>query len=267
MSHLPAVALLAAAVIAIPASAQPVLLRLTPPVGQVTRYRTVTRTWMQLPGMAQADTTQPTMTQSLFTTRTVTAMDGTSRVVTTVMDSSTRDMGPMNGMMPAGDMFRGITTTQHVDPLGRVSSTDVTAPAGANPMVAEAMRRRAGQRPIVLPEGRVGPGDTWTSSDTMDMGAAGGGAGGRVILDLTYKLDRVERQGATQLARITIAGAMHGDSAGVAGAAEGKMTGEIAFDVSAGRIARSTTETTMQVHSPDGSVVPMRSVTTTEVLP
>jgi hypothetical protein len=69
------------------------------------------------------------------------------------------------------------------------------------------------------------------------------------------------------VATITIAGVMHGDSAVVAAAAEGKMSGEVSFDVGGGRIARSTTETTMQVHSPDGSVVPMRSVTTTEALP
>jgi hypothetical protein len=263
------VAAVAAVLAAAPAAAQEaVLLRFTPPVGQVTHYKAVTQTWMQIPGMSSGDTTQPTMTQTLYSTRTVTAMDGQARVVTTVIDSSTRDMGPMSGMMPAGDMFRGITTTEHVDPLGRVLSFELTPPPGMNPMMAEAMRRRSARRQIAFPERRVAPGDTWSTSDTMAMGGGPGGTGGgHAVLDLTYKLDRVEQQGGAQLATLSLNGTVHGDSADASGGTSGTMTGEMVVDLGAARVMRASTRMTMQIRSPDGEVVPMRNESTTELIP
>lgn len=259
-----AVLLFAALVPTAPAAAQQaVRLRYQPPVGQVTRFRTFAQTWMQIPGMP-SDTTKPTVTRTMFETRTVTAADAGARVVTTVIDSSAQDMGPMTGMMPAGDLFKGITTTQHVDSLGEVRSSDVTAPPDANPMIANGMRRQAGQRQFLLPARAVRPGDTWTSSDTMDLGTGGGG---HAILDLTYKLERVERDGAARLATISLTGILHADSAGAVGAPDGRMSGTMSLELGTGRVAHSTTTMTLQVRSPDGGTVPMRTVSTTDALP
>jgi hypothetical protein len=254
---------LAATVVAVSAAAQqPVRLRFTPPVGQVTRYRIETLTWMQIPGMP-TDTAKPTLTRTMFQTRTVTAAQGDGRVVTTAIDSSVQDLGPMSGMMPAGDLFKGFTITQHVDSLGEVTSFDVSAPQGASPMIADALRRQAGQRPFRLPGPRVSAGDTWTSADTMDLGTSGS----RGYLDLTYKLDKVEQAGGARVATISMTGSMRSDSAAAAGAVQGQMTGTVVLDLGTSRVMHSTTTMAAQVRSPDGSLMPMRTVSTTDTLP
>jgi Family of unknown function (DUF6263) len=256
-------AVLLAAVPAAPAAAQQaVLLRYAPPVGQVTHYRSVTQTWMQIPGMP-SDTSRPTMTRTMYQTRTVTAVDAGARVVTTVTDSSVQDLGPMAGMLPAGDMFKGMTMTQHVDPLGVVRSFDVTAPPGADPRFTQAMRTRAAERAFAFPAQAVHPGETWTSADTMDAGPEGGN---RAILTFTYKLERVDRQGGSRLATISISGAVSAN-AGAPGAMEGRMSGTLVLDLTSGRITHSTSAMTAQVQSPDGGTMPMRTVSTTDVLP
>jgi hypothetical protein len=244
---------------------QAVLLRYAPPVGQVTHYRAVSQTWMQVPGMGSADTTQPAMTQTMYSTRTVTAMDGAARVVTSVVDSSKLEMG--GGMAPSGDMYRGMTTTQHVDNVGHVLSFELTPPPGTNPMIADAMRRRGGQRQFVLPERRVAPGATWTWSDTVAMSGAGGASGGHTILDLTYRLDKIERHGGARLATISATGQMHSDNAAAAGAMSGTVSEDLVFDLDAGRVTHETRTIRATVNSPQAGSIPMRSVTTTEALP
>ena len=262
MNRLTAAVALAATVASVPAAAQPVRLRFAPPVGQVSHYRTETQSWMRVPGMA-ADTTRPTLTRTMFQTRTVTAAEAGGRVVSTAIDSSVQDLGPMAGMMPGGDLFKGFTITQHLDSLGDVRAFDVTAPEGASPMIAAALRRQGGQRPFRLPERRVSPGDTWASSDTMDLGAAGG----RSFLDLTYKLDRVESQGGSRVAMISMTGKLRSDSAAASGAVAGEMTGTVVLDLGTSRLLRASTTMSAQVRSPNGEVMPMRTVSTTEALP
>jgi len=265
MIRLSAAVLIAAALFAAPAAAQQaVLLRYAPPAGQVSHYRTASQTWMQIPGMP-SDSTRPTMTRTLYQTRTVTAVEAGTRTVTTTVDSSVQDLGPMTGMMPGGDIFRGITITQRLDSLGDVSSADVTTPPDANPMIAQAMRSQASQRQFLLPARRVSPGDTWTSSDTMPLGEAQGG--GHAIIELTYTLVKVDRSGGSPLATISMTGAMSSDNPGAQGAPQGQMTGTMVFDLDAGRLAHSTTTMTAQVQSPDGGQMPVRTVSTTDLLP
>ncbi len=262
MNRLTAALALAATAAAVPAAAQPVRLRFAPPVGQVSHYRSETQSWMRVPGMA-TDTTRPTLTRTMFQTRTVTAAEAGGRVVTTAIDSSVQDLGPMAGMMPGGDVFKGFTITQHLDSLGEVRAFDVKAPEGANPMIAAALRRQAGQRPFRLPERRVSPGDTWTSADTMDLGAGGG----RSVLDLTYKLERIETRGGSRVATISMMGKLHGDSSAASGAVAGEMTGTLVLDLAASRVLRSSTSMSAELRSPSGEVMPMRTVSTTEALP
>ena len=257
-------ALLASGAIA-QAHAQAVLLRVTPPVGQVTHYRTLSQTWMQIPGMTSSDTTQPTVTQTMFTTRTVTGMDGTAHVVTLVVDSSQRQMPGMGGMGPGGDMLRGMITTQHVDSRGRVLSSVVTPPPGAPPMVAQAMQRSGARGTPAMPERAVSPGETWT--DTMSMPLGGGrGAQAATTFVMTYKLERVERRGGGRVAVVSMDGAVHTDSASAAGATVGTMTGEIAFDLDAGRVLRMLMDMSARVQTQQG-VLPVRAKTTMELQP
>ena len=268
MSKLPAAAaVIAATVFAVPGSAQQgVLLRFTPPVGQVTHYRNVNQTWMQIPGMSSGDTSVPTMTQTMYTTKTVTAASGSSRVVSTTVDSSARQMPGMEGMMPSGDMFRGMVTIQRIDPLGRVDSVSVTPPPGADPMVAEALQRGASSNrsSLPLPERALGVGDSWTDSLSLPLSAGMGGA--LTTFHLTYRLDRIERVGGARVAVISMTGAVGTVGAGAAGAATGTMSGQFRFDLDASRLISVTNDMTGEIQGPSGSM-PMRSHTVTEVLP
>jgi len=242
------------------AHAQSVLLRVTPPVGQATHYRSVTESWMQIPGMPAGDSTQPTMTQTMFTTRTVTRMEGAARIITTVVDSSRQDMAGMGGM--GGDMLRGMTTTQRVDPRGNVLSTDVTPPPGAPPEMAQAMRQggASARGAAVMPERAIQPGETWTDSMTIPVGA-----GQQTVFHVTYRLERVERQGGARIAIVSWQGTVRSDSAAVLGAG-GTMTGQLALDLDAGRLTSSTTEMHITVQTPQGTM-PIRSKSTMQVVP
>jgi hypothetical protein len=267
MSRLPAALMIAASCVAAPAAAQQtVLLRFTPPVGQVVHYRTVSQTWMRIPGMPAGDTTQPTVTQMVYTTRAVTAMHGASRVVTVTVDSSRREMPAMGGMMPSGDMLRGMITTEWIDPLGHVDSVAVTPPPGANPMVADAMRRNAGsgRSNLPLPDHAVRPGDSWTDSLTMDFSAARG-AGGATTFRLTYRLERIERQGGSRVAVIAMSGSAASDNTAAGGMQSG-MKGEYRLDIDASRLVSLTNDMSVEMRGEQGSF-PMRMHSVTETLP
>lgn len=259
------------ALAAAPARAQEITLRLTAPVGQVTHYRTVNQTWMQFPGMPVGDTTLPATQQTIYTTRTVTGLDGTARVVTTVVDSSKMEapgMPAMAGMMGGGrDMLRGMSTTQKIDPLGRVLSTDITPPPGIPAQFAQNIARGSGRNSPVMPEGAIKPGDTWT--DTMATAAPEGrGMPAETKIRIAMRFDRVERQGGARFAVISMNGTIQSDTAGAAGEGliNGTMTGEVAVELEAGRIARSTSDLHAVAQSPRGTM-PLRIKTVMEALP
>jgi len=251
--------LLAAA--AASAHAQAVQLRFTPTVGQVTRYRTMNQMWMS------GDTSAAPVVSTLYSTRTVMAMDGANYVVKTVMDSTITAMpgggeggrGGRPGM--GGDMMRGMTITQHVDPRGRVLSSEVAPPPGLPPMVANMMRRTTGsggdnnRSQAVMPEGPISPGATWT--DSM-ISSSGGGRGQQrqVVFIVTYRFERVDREGGHRVAVISMNGS---PQVGVTGT----VTGQMAVDLDAGRLAHMETRTAIQSES--GTT--MRMQMTMETLP
>jgi hypothetical protein len=220
---------------AVQAQAQAVQLRFSPPVGQVTRYRTVNRMWMT------GDTSGAALTSTMYSTSTIASMDGPNYVVRTVMDSTVTVMpGGMAGM--GGDMTRGMTIVQHMDPRGRVLSSEVTPPPSLPPMMADAMRRGGGSNDAkgltVMPAGAISPGYTWTDSLVT---AAGGGRGrpAATVFTVTYRFERVAREGGTRLAIIS----MHGTQRG---GLSGTVTGDIGLDLDRGRVARSAMTMLMQ---------------------
>jgi hypothetical protein len=239
---------------AVQVQAQAVQLRFNPPVGQVTHYRTVNQVWLS------GDTSGAPMVSTLYTTRTIAAKDGPNYVVRTVMDSTVTVLpgGGMQGM--GGDMTRGMTITQHMDPRGRVLSSAVTPPPGLPPMVANMMQRNSGSNEsrnvAVMPAGAVSPGYTWTDS----MVTSSGGGRGRpapVVFIVTYRFERVARQGGARVAILSMSGSQRGGLTGT-------VSGSIALDLDAGRLARSETRMTMQGQGGGG---PMRMRTMMEPLP
>jgi len=239
-----------------PMHAQAVRLRFTPPVGQVTHYRTVSQVWVT------GDTSATPMISTVYQTRTVMAMDGPNYVVKTVMDSTVSSLVAGRGGRPGagGDMMRGMTITQHMDPRGHVLSTEVTPPAGLPPFVANMMQRNSGsnenRNQTVMPEGPISPGYTWT--DSMVTSAGGGrGRPAQVVYVVTYRFERVARSGGARLAIISLRGS-------VPAAQQATVTGEMAFDVDGGRLARMVSNMTLPAQQ-GGSAARMR--TTMETLP
>jgi len=241
---------------AAPARPQSVQLRFTPPVGQVTRYRTANQMW------ASGDTSAAPALSTLYSTRTIMAMDGANYVVKTVMDSTVTAMAGGGGGRPGmgGDMMRGMTVTQHTDPRGRVLSTEITPPPGLPPMVANLLQRNSGasnnRSTAVMPEGPISPGYTWTDS-MVTSASAGRGRQTQVVFIVTYKLERVERTGGARLAIISMNGSQQGGLTGT-------VTGDMALDLDAGRLAHMVTNMTVQSQE-GGSVMRMRM--TMETLP
>jgi hypothetical protein len=238
------------------AGAQAVLLRFAPPVGQVTHYRTVTQVW------ASGDTTAAPLRSTLYSTRTIAAKDGPNYVVRTVMDSTATVLpGAAGGGAGMGaDMMRGMTITQHMDPRGRVLSSEIEPPAGLPPMVANMMRRNSGssddQKVAVMPERAISPGTTWTDS-MVTSASTGRGRPTPAVFTVVYRFERVARVRGARVAIIS----MHGTRPG---GLTGTITGEVALDLDAGRVARSASSMTMQSREGGG---PMRMRMTMEMLP
>jgi len=159
------------------------MLRLDPPVGQVSRYRMEIQSWVR-GRMLQADTSLPTLVQIMHITQTVDSLEADARFITTVIDSSRMDAPGMGGMgqpgRMAGDMLRGAT---------------------------------------------------------RGLGRRGDGA-----RDLAPGADRAP--GVSQLAVISANGTMGAVLADQASGstASGSTSGEFVVDVSAGRLARMTTD-------------------------
>jgi hypothetical protein len=252
------------------APAQEVLLRYTPAVASVVRYRTVTQTWMA--GMSR-DTTVPATQLTVYTTRTVTGMDGAARVVTTVVDSTKNEMpgmGPVGAFAArmARDMMRGMSITEKIDERGRILSREVTPPQGMQAQAAQGSARNTGRVGPALPERAVRPGDTWT--DTMvSSTSAGRGQQIETTILLTLKLERVEQQAGTRVAIISMNGTVQVDSGGGAarrGMTSGTMTGEVAVALDTGRMTHTTSNLNAVVQTDRGSM-PLRTKTDMEALP
>jgi hypothetical protein len=210
--------------------AQGVQLRYNPPVGQVTHYRTASRSWS-----SPDTTTAPTAQVAMYQTQTVMGMDSGNYVVKTVTDSTVMEGGRGGGR----DMMRGMAVTVKMDPRGHVLSSQVTPPPGLPPIIANMLTRNSGAnnnpRNRVWPEGTINPGDTWT--DSMTMSAGGGRQAKPVVFVVTYKFERLERQAGNRIVIISMTGAPHGGDTGT-------VTGEMAVDVDAGRMAHMVSDVT-----------------------
>jgi len=252
-----------------------VMLRLDPPVGQVSRYRMEIQSWVR-GRMLQTDTSLPTLVQIMHITQTVDSVEAEAYFITTVIDSSRMDAPGMGGMgqlgRMAGDMLRGQTTTTRVDSRGRVLSVEVVPNPNLPPMLAGRVggaTRGLGRRgEVSLPMRLVHVGESWTDSLNTELGG-GRGAPGEAMGRVTYRLERIERRGASQLAVISLNGTI-GMATAVQSeptAVSGSITGEFVVDVRAKRLARMTTEVSAQVESQDGSQMPVRTRLTMTLLP
>ncbi len=231
-----------------------VVLRLDPPVGQVSRYRLEGRMWMRAGSEFPGDSVAPSMTQWVFTTQTVVAAESGLRAIQSVYDSSRMDVaGGMPGMPP--DLLKGTTVTRAVDAEGHIVRTSVAPGPNLPPMMAEKMRTGPGGPDDVggqsFPRRPLHVGDTWADTSTATAGGAPGGPVATMIS--TFRLESIthEAGGVRAVVSVQGGGGVPSDSAH-ASSVSGGYTMEMVIDVTRRRIQRMTTEQRTRVDSPGG---------------
>jgi hypothetical protein len=238
--------------------------------------------------MMAADTTLPTFRVHTYTARTLAAVAGDTLTYSEVVDSAQFEAPAMPQMaMMAGQMagsMRGMTTVTKMDSRGRVLAIEVTPAPGAmggpmggvmgGPPMAGGpgggmgggrgrggpmggMFGGRGQRAFfLLPAQPVRPGDTWTDSMTV-ADSSGGMAIPPATLRATFRLERLERRGGSQIAVISMNGTLTSASPQGQSTMTMNTAGEIQVDLTASRLASLTMESNGTVASPQGEM-PMR---------
>lgn len=236
---------------ALPAAAQEsVLLRLDPPVGQVTRQRLESKMWMQSGTVMPSDTTAPNFTQVMFSTQTVAADSAGIRTITTVIDSSRIDMGPGAPQLPGGaDLLKGTRTIRRVNAEGDLLSSNTEPGPNVPPMMAGQMSgfgAPPGQQQYPKHPLRVG--DTWTDTTTQS------GQGRSATTVTTLLVEHIEQSAGSQLATISVkAGSSVPADSAHATSVTGELTGEMVVDVTHRRMVRLINEGRTRIDSPNGA--------------
>jgi hypothetical protein len=240
-----------AAVIAVPAAAQEaVVLRLDPPVGQVSRYRMEGTMWMVAGADVAIDTTRPTMIQVMYATETVADSGAGIRAITRLIDSSQMELRAGPSPWPPGtDLFRGTVITRVVDADGGILSVGVVPGPNLPPVMAPRLGEPEELR--WLPNRRVRVGDTW--SDTITVSAGGAGTARSSTVTVTYRLERLEARDGSRVAVLSVRGegGVPADSTHPSGV-EGGYSGEMAIEIARRRVVRMTNDHRTVVHSPAG---------------
>ena len=194
-------ALLAAALVALPAAAQPVLLQIRPRMGDTLRMRLDQR--VETAGtakMGDADSTMTMVTQlQVFTHAVALSGDGAGTVMQAVTDSilvSSTGLGSSK-LGPYRRMSQGARLRLRVAPDGAIDVLD--DPDG----VAGQMRAVFSQMPTTLPRTPIEVGDTWLRTMVIPL-TTGPGARGAGTLRAIFRLDSLSRSG--DLAYLTVTG-------------------------------------------------------------
>lgn len=174
------------------------LLRMEAPIGRVMQYHTQTKSW--LPGFP-TDSNLPSMVMTDSTTETITAVEGDSRTTSIVVVSDRLEVSTYPREFPE-NVWKGMTTVSRIDSRGRVLASEITQKGqeGAGPRAPHAAST------FTLPEASVRVGDTWSATETMPMGPGTGGLW-TAILQVSYRLERVDLKGGARVAVISMKGA------------------------------------------------------------
>ena len=236
----------------------PILLRLAPPEGQVSRYAHSTQAEVENPMMPSS----PVMTMSTYQTQTVLGVaDDVIRVRTTIDSVSTTMAMPTPGTDMVPD-FSGSVLTTVMDTRGRVlgvvSAEGMPNVAGFNP---ESLFREASY--FVFPEEEVSPGDSWAMDAPMSlpMGPAGG-----MSIDVAITYTFLSLEGS--LATLSFEGPidMQLEAAGTGMTATGTMTGTMVVDLAEGRFRSQSTRASFDMNMA-GMTMETNVTTTMELIP
>jgi hypothetical protein len=172
---------------------------------------------------------------------------------------------------PDGSVRKVEGATKMMDQITKGAASDPVAAAAAESMrVAlsdEALQATLEQSFSKLPAAAVQPGETWQARLAM-----GNETIGRVTGDVKFTLKAVEGAGDAATAQIAVELTVKQDVAPPPAAngmtvkmAEGKGTGDIAFDLAKGRIVKSSMKTdtpsTMTMQGPDGNMATLQNKT------
>ncbi len=256
-----AVAALGLLLPAAPLSAQ-VLLRINPPEGQVTRYRIVVETYVTGGQMAamMTDPSQPMNRMTMYQTRAVTAKSADRVTFRETIDSASMEspampqMAQMMGQATAA--LRGMVTEQVITTRGKIVSSQVVSGGpqdmgqmgqgrGRGGPMGNTSNRENGRMLVLLPEGPVRVGDSWTDTMTTTSDA------GAMTMIATFRLERME--GSTAVLGFT--GSMSSPM-GQGGTMSMQMTGELRLDTTNSRMGGYRME--MQGSPPAGPMGDMQ---------
>lgn len=234
----------------------PILLRLAPPEGQVSRYVHSTQAEVENPMMPSS----PVMTMSTYQTQTVLRVEDEVIRSRATIDSITTTMATS---VPGMDMpdFSGSVLTAEMDTRGRmlgVTSTEGLDVPGFNP---ESFFREAGY--FVFPEEEVSPGDSWTMGAPMNLPM---GPAGEMSMDLTMTYTFVSLEGS--LASLSFEGPieMEMEFGGGGMSATGTMTGSMVVDLAEGRFRSQSSRASFDMNMA-GMTMETNVTTTMELLP
>lgn len=235
----------------------PILLRLAPPEGQVSRYAHSTQAEVENPMMPSS----PVMTMRTYQTQTVVGVvDEVIRLRTTIDSTSTAMPMPVPGMeMPD---FSGSVLTTEMDTRGRVlgvvDAEGLPDVPGFNP---ENLFREAGY--FVFPEEEVSPGDSWTMDAPMSLPMGPGGSMSMEVA-MTYTFVSLESSVAT----VSFEGPidMQLDAGGAGMTATGTMTGTMVVDLAESRFRSQSTRASFDMNMA-GMTMETNVTTTMELIP
>ena len=237
----------------------PILLRLVPPEGQVSRYASSTETEMESPMMPS---TGPLMTMRIHQTNTVLdVQDEVIRVRSTIDSTATTMTMAIPGMDRIPDFSGGVFTTE-MDTRGRslgvISTEGLPEIAGFNP---ETFLQESSH--FVLPETEVSPGDSWTLEAPMALPMAPAGS---MSIDVAMTYTFVSLEG--NLATLSFEGPinMQLDAGGGGMTATGATTGTMVVDLAEGRFHSQSSRTSLDMNMA-GMSMKANTTTTMELVP
>ena len=239
----------------------PLLLRMSPPEGQVSRYAYSMETSIESPMMPS--TGDPLMTMAWQQIQTVLSVDDEVTRVRGAVDSASTTFGmPMPGMDDMLPDLSGMSFTVDMDPRGSVlrvvESEGVPDDAGVS---VESMLQGAGHS--VLPEEEVSPGDTWMVETPIELPM---GTGGTMTMEMEFTYTFVSL--ADGLATLSFEGPMDMDMdmQGMAMSGSGTLSGTLVVDLVEGRHVSQTSRQSMEV-SVAGTSMTVNTTTALELMP
>ena len=221
-----------------------VLLRLAPPVGQVSRYQGIIETTMEMPDMPMMGS-PTTVRQTVHSTQTVLAADGDTHHLTVIIDSVAIDAPGVFGMMSQSAlMMEGLTQRIAMTTRGEIVSSEIedsTLTTGLRQAMGTVQDVVSGLS-LELPAEPVRRGATWTVPIERSVPLGNIGSMNQTM-EFTYRFERLELRDGARHAMLAFSGPIRQTMLSDSTASmqfemelEGDFTGQMDLNIDAGRV-------------------------------